>query len=137
MTKSITEKIGIKDNMRAIFIDAPTDAINDIYSPSLDLKKKLTGKFDYIHLFVHSQADFHKNFPKLMTYLKNPGMLWVSWPKANGKNTDLTIQNVIKLGYEYGLVESKCISINTVWSALKFTWPKENTIYNNSYGQLK
>lgn len=137
MAKSITQKIGAKENMRSIFVNAPADAVEVITSPVLDIKKKLTGNFDYIHLFVKSQAEFHKKFPKLKRHLQQPGMLWVSWPKSSTTLTDLNIKTVIKLGYDYGLVESKCISINAVWSALKFTWPKENTIYNNSYGKLK
>lgn len=55
---------------------------------------------------------------------KQTGMLWVSWPKSGQKNTDLNMKSVIKLGYDYGLVKSKCISINSIWSALKFTHPK-------------
>jgi hypothetical protein len=42
---------------------------------------------------------------------------------------------VIKTGYD-GLVESKCVSVDSTWSALKFTWPKKGKVYNNSYGQL-
>ena len=137
MAKPVTEKIGVKENMRTIFINAPADTIKDISSPGLDLKRKLTGKFDYIHFFVKSQNEFRKKFPKLMNYLQHPGMLWVSWPKSRLMETDLNIKIIIKLGYDYGLVESKTISINSVWSALKFTWPKEKVIYNNSYGKLK
>ncbi len=121
MAKSVTEKIGTKKDMRAIFISVPADTIKDINSPILDLKNKLTGKFDYIHLFVKSQAQFHTKFPKLMNHLQQPGMLWVSWPKKGQKETDLNIKIIIKLGYDYGLVESKAISINSTWSGLSFT----------------
>jgi hypothetical protein len=86
---------------------------------------------------VKNQADFHKQFPTLKEHLKNTGMLWVSWPKARQLGTDLTLPIVIKIGYDYGLVESKCLSINTAWSALKFTYPKEGKTYANSYGKLK
>lgn len=137
MSRSAVEKIGAKENMRSIFVDAPDDVLNDIQHPALDLKKRLTGKFDYIHLFVQSQADFHRHFPKLKNYLQASGMLWVSWPKAGLQNTDLTIKTIIKIGYDYGLVESKTISINTVWSAIKFTWPKAGITYKNSYGKLE
>ena len=52
-------------------------------------------------------------------------------------NTDLTLPIVIKIGYSFGLVESTCLSINEVWSALKFTHPKKNKIYKNSHAELK
>jgi hypothetical protein len=63
-------------------------------------------------------------------------MLWVSWPKGAKLGTDLNIKIVIKLGYEFGLVESTCLSVNNTWSGLKFTHPKKGKIYKNSYGKL-
>lgn len=137
MAKSVPEKIGVKENMRAIFINAPADTLKGIASPRIHLQDRLVGKFDYIHLFVKSQAELLKDFPKLARHLEKTGMLWLSWPKSRQYETDLDIKVVIKLGYDHGLVESKCISINATWSALKFTWPKENKVYNNRYGKLK
>ena len=63
-------------------------------------------------------------------------MMWVSWPKGGKSGTDLNIQTVIKIGYDFGLVESTCLSINEIWSGLKFTHPKKGKVYNNSYGKL-
>ncbi len=123
--------------MRVIFVDAPADAVTAMDLPDLELEAILKGEFDYIHLFVKNQATFHKKFPTLKEYLKNTGMMWVSWPKARQLGTDLTLPIVIKIGYDYGLVESKCLSINATWSALKFTYPKEGKTYANSYGKLK
>lgn len=64
-------------------------------------------------------------------------MLWVSWPKGGQLETDLTLPKVIKIGYEFGLVERTCLSINEIWSALKFTHPKKGKKYNNSHAKLK
>lgn len=137
MSKSAAAKIGIAQNMRAIFVNAPADAMQSIDPSNLKLETILTGYFDYIHFFTKSQREFQQKFSTLRNHLKPRGMLWVSWPKSGQKNTDLSIKSVIKLGYDYGLVESKCISINTVWSALKFTHPKKGKTYNNSYGKLQ
>lgn len=137
MTKSVSVKMGIKPGVRAIFINAPVEAIEAIELPSLDLEKNLSGVFDYIHLFASSQTELHETFPPLKAHLKPTGMLWVSWPKAGQQGTDLKLTNVIEICYGYGLVESKNLSINTTWTALKFTHPKEGKIYNNSYGTLK
>lgn len=129
--------MGIKENSRAIFIDAPLDAVENIELPELERSTRLTGEFDYIHLFVKSQKEFNKQFPKLKSHLAAGGMLWVSWPKSGKLDTDLNIKIIIKLGYSFGLVESTALSINATWSGLKFTHPKKGKIYNNSYGQLK
>ena len=93
--------------------------------------------FDYIHLFVKKQSAYTKIFSKLKAHLKLNGMLWVSWPKGGGLDTDLSLPKVIQIGYSYGLVESTCLSINNVWSGLKFTHPKKDKVYNNSHATLK
>ena len=137
MTKSVSAKMGIKENARAILINAPVDAKKAIELPAIKLTTRLTGEFDYIHLFVTRETELDRKFPKLKAHLKPTGMLWISWPKAKQKDTDLTLTRVIKIGYDHGLVESKTLSVNTTWSALKFTHPKKGKIYNNSYGKLK
>ena len=137
MEKTVSAKMGIKPGGRTHFIDAPAEAIEAMQLPTLDIKTTLEGTFDYLHLFVTSQQAMHAQFATLKNHLAPTGMLWVSWPKAGQQGTDLTLTNVIAIGYEYSLVESKSIRIDSTWSALKFTHPKEGKIYNNSYGNLK
>jgi len=136
MEKTVSQKLGISQNARAFFVNAPKNFSDEAVLPKLDLHSQLTGEFDYIHFFVVTQKEFHEKFKKLKNHLKPDGVLWVSWPKSNQKETDLNIKTVIKIGYDYGLVESKAISINSVWSALKFTHPIFGKEYNNSYGKL-
>ena len=136
MMKSVSAKMGIKQGIRAILIDAPTEAIQAIELPTLELGTDLHGDFDYIHLFATNQAKLREQLPMLKNALKQTGTLWVSWPKGGRRETDLTLPKVIEIGYDYGLVESKCLSVNSTWSALKFTHPKEGKIYNNSCGKL-
>ena len=50
--------------------------------------------------------------------------------------TDLALPKVIEIGYNHGLVESRTLSVDDTWSAMKFTHPKKGKAYNNSYGQL-
>ena len=137
MTGSVLKKMGIKDEARAYLVNAPTEAMEVIDLSRLDLATRLTGTFDYIHLFTKSQKEFDDRFPRLKSHLKPTGMLWVSWPKNRKLGTDLTLTKVIELGYNHGLVESKTISIDETWSAIKFTHPKDGKVYKNSYGKLK
>jgi hypothetical protein len=137
MTGLASKKLGIKEGARTILVNAPAEAVKVIDPSQLDVSKKLTGMFDYIHFFTKSQEEFNDRFPKLKAHLKPTGMLWVSWPKNKKLETDLTLTKVIELGYDHGLVESKTISINETWSAIKFTYPREGKVYKNSYGKLK
>lgn len=137
MAGVVANKLGLKEGQRAIYVNAPVDAIEHIDPPSLALETDLSGDFDYIHFFVTKQTEFNETFPTLKGHLRPTGSLWVSWPKGGQLNTDLSITIVIKLGYDYGLVESKTISIDGTWSAIKFTHPKKGKQYKNSYGTLK
>lgn len=135
--KTVSQKMGIKENSRAFFINAPDEAIDGIKLPEIDVLKTMSGEFDYIHLFVKSQSEYKDIFPKLKAHLSLSGMLWVSWPKGGKLGTDLSLPKVINIGYGFGLVESTCLSINSVWSALKLTHPKKGKVYKNSHGELK
>jgi hypothetical protein len=136
MTRTVSQKMGIKESSRAFFVNTDIEALDNIDLPTLNISTKLEEELDYIHLFVKTQIEFIDYFPKLKPYLKPNGMLWVSWPKGGKLGTDLNIKTVIKLGYDFGLVESTCLSINDIWSGLKFTHPKKGKVYNNSYGKL-
>jgi hypothetical protein len=115
---------------------APQSALNALSLPSLDVGIVRKGEFDYIHFFSKTQTEMDDLFAKLKTNLKPTGMLWLSWPKGKKLGTDLTLPVIIKIGYGHGLVESTCLSVDATWSGLKFTHPKKDKTYNDSYGQL-
>jgi len=135
--KTVVQKMGIKQGAKAYFKNAPADALASINLPDVNIKQRLAREFDYIHLFVKQQTEQQDIFPLLKKHLKLNGMLWVSWPKGGQLDTDLSLPKVISIGYEFGLVESTCLSVNAVWSAIKFTHPKKGKEYNNSHAALK
>ncbi len=136
MPRSVSQKMGIKEGTRTLFVNAPESALKAMMLPSLDISTALEGNFDYIHFFAVSQAEMDDTFPELKAHLGATGMLWVSWPKGGRQGTDLTLSHVIRIGYSHGLVESTTLSVDGTWSAMKFTHPKRGRVYNNSYGQL-
>ena len=136
MARSVSQKMGIKEETRTHFVNAPASSLKAIAHPGLNISAKLDGDFGYVHFFALTQAEMDDKFPKLKAHLASSGMLWVSWPKARKMDTDLTLPQVIRIGYSHGLVESTALSIDDTWSALKFTHPKQGKDYNNSFGQL-
>ena len=137
MSGIVAKKMGIKEGARAYFVNAPVEAIQAVDPPHLEVGEKLNGEFDYIHLFVKSQAELDEVFPQLKPYLAARGALWVSWPKGGKLGTDLNLKIVINICYNHRLAESKCLSVDPTWTALKFTRPIKGKTYNNSYGVLK
>jgi hypothetical protein len=132
----LANKLGIRPGARARFVKAPKDALKSIGAADLDVASRLTGDFDYIHAFVKTAAELDNELPKLKAHLKERGALWVSWPKNRQLNSTLVLTKIIEVGYDHGLVESKTISVNDTWSAIKFTHPKKGKVYKNSYGKL-
>jgi hypothetical protein len=136
MSRPVSQKMGIKPGMRAFLRNAPESACKAIDLPELEISEELDGEFDYIHMFLVTQSEMDETFPRLKRHLKPRGMLWASWPKGRKMGSDLTLPKVIEIGYNHGLVESVCLSVDPTWSGLKFTHPKKGKVYNNSYGTL-
>jgi hypothetical protein len=135
--KTVAQKMGIKNNIRAFFVNAPIGIFDFMELPDIEIINELNGDFDYIHFFVKEQTILKEQFPILKKHVKSNGMLWISWPKAGQLGTDLNLKKIINIGYNFGLVESTTLSINDIWSGIKFTNPKKGKIYKNSYGKLK
>lgn len=136
MVRSIAEKMMIKAGQRCWLHSPPADFLEHIEAPALQLATRLEGEFEYMHLFARNQAELTLCLPEARDHLAAKGSLWVSWPKGRQRGTDLNLHEVIRTGYALGIVESTCLSINSTWSALKFTEPKRDKVYNNSHANL-
>ena len=69
--RTVSQKMGVKENSRAFFINADNETLDNINLPAIDISPKLEDDFDYIHLFVKTQAEFIEHFPKLKPHLKS------------------------------------------------------------------
>ena len=136
MARTIIEKMGVHKGMRAYFLNAPSEIVDEISSDGLTVSSALKGEFDLIFAFFTCQKQMRAAFSRLRSHLKQGGRLWLCWPKGRGLHSDLTLQDVINIGYGCDMVESKSVSVNEVWSALKFTFPRIGKTYENSYGSL-
>ena len=134
--RTVAQKMGIKPGWRTHVIGAPEGVVDAMGLPPLKIEEALTGEFDYLHLFVRTQAQMRQEFPALVPHLAPQGKLWLSWPKGRKLGSDLTLPKVIEIGYDFGLVESTCLRVDDTWTGLRFTHPKEGKVYANSYGTL-
>jgi hypothetical protein len=75
---------------------------------------------DLIICFTKSRAELERRIGALATKVGDGGM-WIAWPKqASGVATDLTQNDVRRIGLASGLVDYKICAIDTTWSGLKF-----------------
>ncbi len=135
-SRTVAQKMGIKADWRTHVVGAPDGVFDTLGMPPLQIDPDLKGEFDYVHLFVRTQAAMRVEFPRFVPHLAQQGKLWLSWPKARKLGSDLNVPNVIEIGYDCGLVESTCLRIDDTWTALRFTHPKPGKVYANSYGTL-
>lgn len=131
--KTVAEKMGIKEGSRAIIINGERGVIASLRLPKVEIAPRLSGTFDYIHVFVKTQKDLDRQFTRVKKNLASRGMLWISWPKAGKLQTDLNMKLVIRIGFDHGLIESKAIRVDDTWAGLKFTHPKAGKVYRNPH----
>ena len=122
----LAKKLGIKENFRLFFFDAPKSLRGDLgeLPPNVKISTRADGKpFDLIMLFTTSERALKQNFARQMKMLDPNGMLWVAWPKkSSGVETDLSFDIVQRTGLAAGLVDVKICAVDDTWSGLKFVY---------------
>ena len=80
--------------------------------------EKLTGKFDWVQVFVTNKAELDKLLPRVVEALKPESLLWITFPKAASKiQTDLTRDKGWDAVRETDLKWTNLVSVNDTWSA--------------------
>lgn len=81
--------MGVKEGMRAFFLNAPQSVLVAISLPGLDVGSALQGEFDYLDCPTKTQVEMDDASPKVKRHLKPTGMLWLALP--TGKKLGLTL----------------------------------------------
>ena len=87
------------------------------------LSKKLGAKpgVEVLVFFTTSRDKLERRFGALEQTLGPADGLWVAWPKRASKiETDLTFEDVQRIGLEAGLVDNKSAAVDGDWQAVRF-----------------
>ena len=121
----LIKKLGIKEGFRVAFVHAPQGFDKEL-GPLPDNVRKIAlpkQSMDFVLLFTKSAAALQREFPILAKTLLPNGMLWIAWPKkSSGVVSDLSDNNVRKIGLDAGLVDVKVCAVTEIWSGLKFVY---------------
>ncbi len=126
----LPKKLGIKADHVVALVDAPSDFARTVGAlpPGAVLRATAHGAADLAIWFARSAADVADRMPAMADRIgpaRCPG-LWVAWPKkASGVPTDLTENEIRRIGLAHGLVDYKVCAIDHVWSGLKFARRKQ------------
>jgi len=89
------------------------------------LSRKLGAKpgTEVVVLFTTSRAELERRFDALKATLAPADGLWVAWPKKASKiETDLTFDDVQRVGLDAGLVDNKSAAVDDDWQAVRFVY---------------
>jgi hypothetical protein len=92
---------------------------------SVPLASKLGAKPGAeVTVFFTTRADeLRRRFPRLKRTLRPADGLWIAWPKkASRIETDLTFDDVQRIGVENGLVDNKSAAVDEAWQAVRFVY---------------
>jgi hypothetical protein len=82
---------------------------------------------DVVVYFTTSRHELEARFTKLKRTLGPADGLWVAYPKKSSKlDTDLTFDDVQRIGLAAGLVDNKSIAFDDDWSAVRFVYRRED-----------
>jgi hypothetical protein len=114
---SLAKKMKLTPGARAAIINAPQDYWDD-FKHDREISKKLSGKFDWVQIFVKNKAELDELAPKAAKTLNPVSMLWISFPKGTSKiQTDLTRDKGWDDIRALDLKWVTLISVNETWSA--------------------
>jgi len=126
--RTLTEKLGIKEHTKIIFLNAPSGYTRILELPKdIILTKNLSGPLDFIQFFAQEKKELETSIGDLKQELSRKGTLWISWPKRSSKiETDLSESSVREIGLKSGLVDIKVCAVDETWSGLKFVYRKKD-----------
>ena len=118
----LAKKLRIQPGQRILILNPPPGYLDELDLPEgVELAQRPEGIFDFVHLFVKNSAELQSLGPTAIEAVKVDGLLWISYPKQSSKvETDLTRDVGWEMMAEAGLRPVTQVSVNDIWSALRF-----------------
>lgn len=120
--KALSQKLFIKDGYRVLLLNAPDNYANRLTAeaPKAAFSTKADRDADLIQLFVSSEAELKAQLPPAKTYLKEKGLMWVTYPKGSTKKgADINRDSIREYALTIGLDTVAMIAVDDVWSAMR------------------
>lgn len=127
----LTKKLGFKEGMVVVTIDAPPH-YRELVEPlptGLILTDEPRADADILHIFTNTHDGLFGGLAKFKKLIKQNGMIWVSWYKKAAKlRTEVTEDLIREAAFPLGLVDVKVCAVDEKWSGLKLVIRRENRI---------
>ena len=122
MSRPLVEKLYIREDYRIAVLNPPVGYSHLLgqLPDDVSVSNSLDGDFDLIQIFLIKRTFSEKELHALRDSLKPGGLLWVSYPKGNQLKADINRDTVTAYAKTVGLKAMAQISVDNVWSALRF-----------------
>jgi hypothetical protein len=121
-TTPLPKKLGIGESSRVAVVGAPRG-----FAQSIGVSPRARGAVDVLVFFTTRRAELERRFGSLARRLEPAGGVWVAWPKKSADTpTDLSFEDVQRIGLAAGLVDNKNCAIDETWQALRFVIRRED-----------
>jgi hypothetical protein len=121
-TTPLPKKLGIGESSRVAVVGAPRGFVQ-----SIGVSPRARGAVDVLVFFTTRRAELERRFGSLAGRLEPAGGVWVAWPKKSADTpTDLSFEDVQRIGLAAGLVDNKSCAIDETWQALRFVIRRED-----------
>ena len=111
---SLAKKLNLKPGMTLELLARPAGVDLD------DVEVSARGKADGILLFVKTASELDTKAEPVIEVAKRDGLAWIAYPKGGQLETDLNRDILWKKLDKKGIQGVRQISIDEVWSALRF-----------------
>jgi len=117
--QDIIHKFKFKDN--GVIINAPTALEKEFlkldFKTTFDRKNKSTNTL----VFINDNKEYLDFLKNNLKNIEVDSVLWFAYPKGTSKiKTDINRDTIRTTGEEFGITTVTAISINDIWSALRF-----------------
>ncbi len=122
MSGPLASKLYVKEGDRIAILNSPLgygQLVGEL-PDKVTITNSLEGEFDLIQFFVIKRNNLEKRLSKLKDALREGGLLWVSYPKGNQLNSDISRDSITAHARSLGLKAVTQISVDQNWLALRF-----------------
>lgn len=119
----LAKKLRFAADQLVLIINPPSEYICELgeLPEGTTIVHKPQGKYPLVQLFVDNRRAFDRLGPTALAAVEYDGVFWVCYPKRSSKiATDLSREAMWDLYAGSGLRPVSQVSINEIWSAVRF-----------------
>ena len=122
MSRPLANKLYIREGYRIAILNPPagySQLLGEL-PENVTVTNSVEGEFDVIQFFVTKRKKLEEELSELRNALRPGGLVWVSYPKVNQLDADINRDSIAAYAETIGLKAVAQVSVDDIWSALRF-----------------